>query len=98
MEKGLCQYLLLVLTVVLTLFTGSPTADVPVKVYDSTACMVQISAVLAVAAAWLYLAVSGRRRRDYCIAFGLNLLVVLFLCRALNDIGLCYEYYLYGGW
>ena len=97
MERRLSQYLLLALAVVLTLFTGFPTADVPVKVWDSTVGMVQVFAVLATAAARLYLAVSERRRRDYCIALALNLLVVVFLCRALNDIVQCYEYYLYGG-
>lgn len=97
MEKQFSQYLLLALAVILTLCTGLPTADVPVKVCDSAAAMVQVFAVLAVIAAWLYLAVSERRRRDFCIACGLNLLTVLLLCRALNDVGLCYEYYLHEG-
>ena len=97
MEKRFPRYPLLALAVLLTLLSGLPTADVPVKVWDSAAAMVQVFAVLAVTASWLYLAVSGRRKRDYCIACGLNLLVVVFLCRALNDIGQCYEYYLYGG-
>ena len=97
MEKRLSQYLILAAAVVLTLLTGIPVAEVPLKVWDSSAGMVQIFAVLAVISAWLYLAVSDRRRRDYGIAFGLNLLVVLFLCGALNDLILCYEYYLCGG-
>lgn len=97
MEKRLTQFLLLALAVVLTLFTGLPTADVPVKVYDNAFIMVYLCSVLAVAAAWLYLAASDRRRRDWCIAFALNLLVVLFLWSTLSDIYQCYEYYFYGG-
>ena len=48
---------------------------------------------LAVVFAWISLAASSRRRRDFIAAFGLNLLAVLFLCRALNDLGAGDSYY-----
>lgn len=51
---------------------------------------------LAVVFAWISLAASSRRRRDFIAAFGLNLLAVFFLCRALNDLGACYSYYVTG--
>ena len=97
MEKRVTQCLVLALAVLLTALTGLPVASAPIKVYDSMAAMMLFLAPLAAAASWGYLAVSGRRRRDYLISFGLNLLTVIFLCRALNDIGACYEFYLHGG-
>ena len=68
----------------------------PVRFYDGAAAMAEISAVLAVVFAWISLAASSRRRRDFIAAFGLNLLAVFFLCRALNDLGACYSYYVTG--
>lgn len=55
-----------------------------------TALMLR-SAPLATAAAWGDPALSDRRRRNDLIAFGLNLLTVLFLCRAIDGICICYE-------
>lgn len=91
------QYLLLALSVMLTLFNSLPVADVPVEVSDGMTALMLLSAPLAMASAWGYLALSDRRRRNYLIAFGLNLLTVLFLCRAIDDICICYEYCLHGG-
>lgn len=84
------------LAVVFALLAGMPVADPPVRFYDGAAAMAEISAVLAVVFAWVSLAVSSRRRRDFIAAFGLNLLAVFFLCRVLNDLGACYSYYVAG--
>lgn len=90
------QILALVFSAVFTLLAGMPVANVPVRVYENTFALVPVFTVLAVALAWASLMVSNRRRRDYAAAFVLNLLAVLFLCRALGDLGACYSYYVTG--
>lgn len=97
MEQKISQYLVLALTLFCTLMVGMPVADVPTRVYDSAAGVIPLFALLAVAGSWLYLVISDRRRRNFLVTFGLNLLVVILLSRALSDIGVCYEYYLHGG-
>lgn len=97
MKQKISQYLVLALTLFCTLVVGIPVADVPIKVYDSAAAVIPIFALLAVVGSWLYLVISDRQKRHFLVAFGLNLLVVIFLSCTLNDIGMCYEYYLHGG-
>ena len=87
------QVAALVPAAVFTGLTGMPVAYVPIKVSENT---VPVFAVLALILAWISLAVSKRRRRDLFAAFALNLLTVLFLCQALNDLGMCYSYYVTG--
>lgn len=90
------QVAALVPAAVFTGLTGMPVAYVPIKVSENTAALVPVFAVLALILAWISLAVSKRRRRDLFAAFALNLLTVFFLCQALNDLGMCYSYYVTG--
>ena len=97
MRRRALRWALLILAALLALMTAvSPAADVPVKVYDSTAACIPLCAVPAMLCAWGYLALSPRRRRDLLAVFGLNLLVILCLCRALLDVAECYFYYVPG--
>lgn len=88
--------LALALAALFALLAGMPVADVPVKVYGNAAALVPIFAVLAVVCAWVSLAASRRRKRDFIAAFALNFLAVLFLCRAMEGLASCYFYYAAG--
>ncbi len=90
------QAVFLGLATVFTFLSGMPTAEAPVKVYENRMAMVEIFAVFGVVFAWIFLAVSERRRRDLFAVFVLNLLNVFFLCRALNALEMCYLYYVTG--
>ena len=96
MRQRILGWILLALAVILTLASGMPVADAPVKVYDSAAALVPIFGLPAAACAWGYLALSKGRKRDFAVTIGLNLLTVWFLSRAVREIAECYFYYAAG--
>lgn len=78
------QFPLLVLAALCALLTGLPAADAPVRLYENTAMVIQIFAVLAAVLSWAYLARSERRWWNFALCGGVNLLAVWMLCRALS--------------
>ncbi|MCI9121771.1 MAG: hypothetical protein HFG00_09665 [Oscillibacter sp.] len=73
-----------------------PAADPPVKVCGEALGLVEVFAFLTAVSAWAFLALSRRKRRDFLMAFGLNLLALLVLCQALDAVSTCYFYYVPG--
>lgn len=73
-----------------------PAADPPVKVCGEAMGLVEVFAFLTAVSAWAFLALSRRKRRDFLMAFGLNLLALLVLCQALDAVSTCHFYYVPG--